>query len=605
MQRDIRWTSDSVNETPDERDGTTSRRPRLLLVCDYRPDEAAAVLDHIEGFRRWSRNDVYVLPMHGDFPADLDLTAFDGLLIHYNVVMIAEAYLSPLARWRVREYRGPKAAFIQDEYRFVDSTVSVMRTLGINVLFTCVPGNQVSLMYPAEALPELKRTVTVLTGYVPDALLSVPHRPFADRPLDVAYRGRRLPPWLGALARDKATIADRFAEDAQAYGLRTDISNEEQDRIYGQEWIDFLRGAKATLGAETGANVIDFDGSIEAAVRAAMAADPGISFEELHRRFLADVDGRIRLNQISPRSFEAAALGTLMVLYPGEYSGILQPWKHYIPLEKDHSNMDEVVRAIRDRETWERITSQARQEVACNPKYSFRGLLELVDEGLDLHDTAVAPLDPASFEELAFRNLDSMLRARLRPGGWRRIMRVTRRIGHHLTPSPIAIRTAQLGGRARWHVLREVSRYARAFLYWAVRPRTLPWRLVITHRGPLLRDLSDLARLADFSRRATSTGAGRPFTARLDLAAGEVRIVISEGRYGDEVPGWPTDLAGVADVYLDLNDVWLVPPGVGAADARRLDGLSAVVRARPDVGRRLLAGAEPWCEVRVTGPDAR
>ena len=73
-----------------------------------------------------------------------------------------------------------------------------------------------------------------------------------------------------------------------------------------------------------------------------------------------------------------------MVLYPGDYSGILKPWQHYVPLEKDHSNMPEVAGAIQDRQTWERITGQAREEIALNPKYSFRALVEKVDDGLAL-----------------------------------------------------------------------------------------------------------------------------------------------------------------------------------------------------------------------------
>ncbi|MGH9897178.1 MAG: hypothetical protein ACREA0_35325, partial [bacterium] len=315
MQPSARWTSDRVTDHDDQ---THERRPRLLLLCDYRPHEAATVIDHIEAIRRWSRYDVFVLPMFGDLPDEVDLEAFDGLVIHYNLVMASAVFLSPLARWRISQFRGVKAAFIQDEYRFVDSTVGVMRTLGIQVLFTCVPEDQVGLVYPSEALPELKRKVTVLTGYVPERLLAVPPTAYDDRSVDVGYRGRRLPFWLGRLAQEKVLIADRFRADAPSHGLSTDISTSEDDRLYGGAWIDFIGRSRATLGVESGASVFDFDGSIEQAVRGYLAGHPGASFDELHRLFLGEVDGRIRLNQISPRCFEAAALGTLMVLYPGD-----------------------------------------------------------------------------------------------------------------------------------------------------------------------------------------------------------------------------------------------------------------------------------------------
>ena len=298
MELGARWTSDRVTDGDSL---SPERRPRLLLLCDFRPYEAATVLDHIEAIRAWSRYDVFVMPIFGDLPDELDLDAFDGLVIHYNLVMSIPAYLSPLARWRVSQFRGVKAAFIQDEYRFVNRTVSVMRTLGIHVLFACVPQDQVELVYPHSALPETKRKVTVLTGYVPQQLLSRPVLPYDKRTIDVGYRGRRVPAWLGRLAQEKAVIADRFAADAPAYGLASDISCREEDRLYGQAWIDFVSRSKAMLGVESGASVFDFDGSIEHAVRESIAAHPDTPFEELHRMHLAEVDGRIRLNQIAPR----------------------------------------------------------------------------------------------------------------------------------------------------------------------------------------------------------------------------------------------------------------------------------------------------------------
>ena len=49
---------------------------------------------------------------------------------------------------------------------------------------------------------------------------------------------------------------------------------------------------------------------------------------------------------ISPRHFEAAAFRICQVLFEGRYSGVLEPMVHYIPLKKDFSNIDEVIRRI-------------------------------------------------------------------------------------------------------------------------------------------------------------------------------------------------------------------------------------------------------------------
>jgi len=598
----VRWTSDPTTEG---REPDRERRPRLLLVCDYRPYEAAAVLDHIEAIRAWSRYEVFLMPVFGDLPDDLDLDAFDGLVIHYNVVMSNDAYLSPLARWRIRQFRGVKAAFVQDEYRFVYRTISVMRTLGIGVLFTNVPQDQVEMMYPPEALPELRRVVTVLTGYVPEPLLRVPVRPYHDRVIDVAYRGRRLPAWLGRLARDKSAIADRFAADAPTYGLAVDISCQEEDRLYGQAWVEFLSHSKAMLGVESGANVIDFDGSLEEAVRESIAAQPDINFEQLHRLHMVEVEDRIRLNQISPRCFEAAALGTLMVLYPGHYSGVLQPWRHYVPLQKDHSNMDEVVQAIRDRDTWDRITSQARQEVALNPRNAYRAMVAAVDDGLSLTITAQKPLLAGTFGKVASRNFARMpfteLRAFGLPPAINRVRLFTRRVARVLRPSALAMSVSGAPPETSKQRLRQIVGYVRALVYWATRPRALPWNLLLAYRGALLRELTEIGRLQQFGARALASGTESPFTLVLSEGTRDLRVVLrADAPEGvSPQPGVPADLSWASAITLSLQftDPWLIPPGIGDDPTRPLGALSAVLRARPDIGRRLVAGRAPWCDV--------
>jgi glycosyl transferase family 1 len=607
MNRGARWTSDTVTDG-DLR--SPERRPRLLLLCDYRPHEAATVLDHIGAIRAWSRYDVFILPMFGDLPDEVDLDAFDGLVIHYNLVMSSEVFLSPLARWRVSQFRGVKAAFIQDEYRFVDSTVSVMRTLGLHVLFTNVSQDQMELVYPHAALPEMRRTVTVLTGYVPQELLSRPVVPYEDRTVDVGYRGRRLPAWLGKLGQEKVVIADRFLADAPAYGLSIDISTSEDDRLYGEAWIRFVGGSKATLGVESGASVFDFDGSVEQAIRDHLSSHPDTPFEELYRLFLADIDGRIPLNQISPRAFEAAALGTLMVLYPGDYSGILKAWQHYVPLQKDHSNMAEVAHAIHDPKAWKRITGQARDEVALNPRYSYQAMVEAMDDGLALSVGTREQMRPRDFERLATRSFNSLRTTRLHAFGlaprFNRVRIMAGRVVRGLRPNPIAIATTPRRPDEKAHAMRERWRSMRSLMYWVARPHLLPSRLLLRHGHALLRDLSELARLQVMGVRAGASGAGRPFVVLVDERARDLRVVLRQDLPGAArtLPELPHDVSWASNIALDLTDPWLVPGGVRGSPPRSLEALSAVLRARPEVGRRLLAGQKPWCDVVALDPQA-
>ena len=133
------------------------------------------------------------------------------------------------------------------------------------------------------------------------------------------------------------------------------------------------------LGTESGSNVFDFDGTLKPAIEAYLAAHPDADFESVHQRFLKEQDGRIRMNQVSPRIFEAIALKTGLVLFEGEYSGVVRPWEHFIPLKKDFSNVDEVFDAVDDIVGVSAMVERAYAEVIASGKYHFRTFVQGID----------------------------------------------------------------------------------------------------------------------------------------------------------------------------------------------------------------------------------
>lgn len=318
-------------------------------------------------------------------PFFIDLAQFDALVIHYTLAIFLNHYLSPQARKKIRDFKGLKACFIQDEYRCVNKTIGALEDLGIDILFTSVPESEFKKVYTSR----LKKItcVNVLTGYVPEDLPFLEVPPYAARRIDVSYRGRSLPYYLGALAQEKAIIGQKFLKDVQRYDLITDIDYTEERRLYGKKWIDFLSQSKACLGVESGASVFDFTGEIQKNVEDYLEKNPAAFFEDVQQLFFAEAEGKIKLNQISPRCFEAAALRTLMILYEGEYSGILLPWKHYVPLKKDHSNMKEVVDIVKDPGKATEIIAFAYKEIALNPLYSYQELTDIFDDTLEKHVT--------------------------------------------------------------------------------------------------------------------------------------------------------------------------------------------------------------------------
>ena len=360
-------------------DAPPGTRLSILLLCDDWPGHANTVHDHVNAFRRYSRHQVKTFnPVRMRESLALDLNEFDVVVIHYSLVLSNERHVSRDFRDKLRRFAGLKVQFMQDEYRWVDRATEASRDAGINVLFTAAQEPAAGQLYD-QRLPGVRRVPT-LTGYVPDNTQSLPLKPMGQRPIDVGYRGRDLPFWLGRLTQEKVWIAQRFLEHAAEYGLRCDIGWREKDRIYGTRWIEFLASCRATLGTESGASIADFDGSVERAVRAYFRAHPGAKYDEVHEAVLRPYEGNVVVNVISPRVFEAVSLGTGLVMFPGDYSGVVTPGEHYIVLEKDFSNMNEVVAKLRDDNLMAALNERAHDHIIKSGRWSYASFIAGFDQ---------------------------------------------------------------------------------------------------------------------------------------------------------------------------------------------------------------------------------
>jgi hypothetical protein len=476
----------------------TSRLSVLVLGDDHR-GHANTVLDHIAAFRRFSRHDVRTFNPRGLRDARaLDLGEFDVVVIHYSIFVVSDEYLCEPVRRKLRAFRGLKVQFIQDEYRWVDRISATMRDLGIGVLFTCVPPASLPSIWNEQRLPGVRKVPT-LTGYVPEELVGAPFPPLRERPIDVGYRGREVPWWLGDLGQEKIRIGEGVLERAETHGLRVDIAWTEDRRIYGGDWVRFIVDCRTVLGTESGASITDFDGSIEAAVRAYRSSHPIASFDEVHRAVMAPHERNAPVIAISPRVFEAAALRTGLVMFPGHYSGAVEPDVHYIPLAKDFSNMSEVAERIRDVASLTAMVDRARRDLVDSGRYSYREFIRGFDEVIE--ETAVPRARPA------------------KPGF--HLARAEAALRRSAKPARMAGRTVMAASRAGLAVLVAMRMPAlrRLFLAYLRRPDARV-RAPLT---PFLLDLLRLAVLADTVRR----GGDAPFRveARLDASTGRLAFV--------------------------------------------------------------------------------
>jgi hypothetical protein len=357
-----------------------------ILFLTNRPTEntqAATVTEYLDALHTYSVHRVHEVSMLHHFPSQIDLDRFDVVITHYSLSIgpLLHHYLGPALVEKLKRFRGLKAAFLQDEYREIQTYWKHINELGIELLFSCVPEEEINKVYPAEKVPHL-RVVNVLTGYVPERLLKQTVMPVAQRPIDVGYRTRRMPFWLGRLGHEKWFIAQEFERRARNTDLKLDLSTREGERLYGDAWTNFVASCRAVIGVESGASIIDFDGKLEHRVEDYVAKNPEATFEEISQKFLAPYEGSLKLHQISPRCFEAAALRTPMVLFEGAYSGVLEPERHFVVLKKDFSNFDDVAFKLRDHASLQAMADRTYEEVAMNPRWSYRSFIQQVDSAL-------------------------------------------------------------------------------------------------------------------------------------------------------------------------------------------------------------------------------
>ncbi|RYG93438.1 MAG: glycosyltransferase, partial [Alphaproteobacteria bacterium] len=166
-------------------------RLNIVVLYDDGSTHVKTVFEHLEAFQKYSRHDVFMMPITSFVETDgLDFSPFDAVIIHYSVrVSIPDHIFSPIASIIAR-YDGPKILFAQDEYEGTETARAWIESLGVDAVFTNVPMDEIEKVYPRSRFPMVD-FVPTLTGYVPeDAQIDDFALPLAERKTLIAYRGR-------------------------------------------------------------------------------------------------------------------------------------------------------------------------------------------------------------------------------------------------------------------------------------------------------------------------------------------------------------------------------------------------------------------------------
>jgi hypothetical protein len=425
-------------------------RPGTVILLYHRPThswykDAAAVREHIHAFRRYSRFPVWEVNTDYGFPPGLDDVEPAAIVLHYSLFGSGVYRLdSRLRAWLHDRSSALTVAFFQDEYYFCQKRFGFVNDVGVDVVYTLVEPRYIPEVW-GRYTPSARALFT-FPGYVDGAMLAAARRyarPAERRDIDVGYRGRPLPPYMGAGSQEKREIGERFKELAQGTGLRVDIDTSIAGRLYGSAWYRFLGRCRTVLGVESGVSYIDLEDEVYAdylRLRAELGREP--TLEELQAGALGRWDGNIRFRVIGPRHLEAAAFRICQVLYEGEYSGVMEPMVHYVPLRKDFSNVDEVIAAVRDPGLCSRIAERAQRDLIASGRFSYTSFVAEVDQLL----------------------LDAGLQPEVSPRVRRAVGAALSRRRHRLRMRRWAERTVALWGHLTYRVVAPVSLRVRRML---------------------------------------------------------------------------------------------------------------------------------------------
>jgi len=361
----------------------------LLIYHHVLGPNAPTIMEHVNAFQRHSRFAVWKVNTELGFPPSLRRYRFASVVLHYSLFGSHPFKLEmPFYEYVRDSVDSYKIAFFQDEYRFWPERRSLLNDLKVNCVYTLVEPRYFDDTYLKYT--DVPKLVYTIPGHVPEDAAETAAgltKPDPHRTVDIGYRGRRGPYYLGRGAQEKHLIGIEFRKRAAGLGLRLDIETEEDKRIYGKAWPRFLANCRAVLGVEAGSSVFDVDNIVRPQCAALLAGNPDVcvpdcDFEEMYEKVLVPHEGKIYYRTISARHFEAAALRVCQILFEGKYSGILKPMVHYIPLKKDFSNFDAVIEMFRDERLRRELAENAYVDLIASGKYSYRNLIEGLDNEL-------------------------------------------------------------------------------------------------------------------------------------------------------------------------------------------------------------------------------
>jgi spore maturation protein CgeB len=335
---------------------------------------------------------------------------YDAIILLHSCNSDTLDYLAPLTAVLGNRNRAKLVSFVGNEFNspYVSMTrrVELLREARCDLIATQLLQEAGEFLYGGTGA----RIISLPHALNP--LAFSPGPPDAARRLDIGVKGYRYPPFLGD--DDRNRMVAYFLANASRLGLAVDIS---EDRRLGRlAWAEFLAQCRGTISTETGSwylerddvlikrireylkskrsgFVIGNEGWLRRAARRLPSPIKSVLWEPLRRgpvKFevfddfttpFAELEERffrhakrppVYGKAVSSRHFEAIGTKTCQIMLKGRFNDILVADVHYLAVESDFSNIDEIVARFKDAGERRRIAETAYAHVMASHTYAHR-----------------------------------------------------------------------------------------------------------------------------------------------------------------------------------------------------------------------------------------
>jgi hypothetical protein len=261
--------------------------------------------------------------------------------------------------------KGKLLIFVGNEYCLMPEKIGFINEVGVDYVASQLPDDAARWLY--SDCPNSKLLL------VPHALNEKVYKPYQKqkfRPIEIGFIGDKYSYAIGDIERTE--LAEYFARNSLRQKLTMDIRIGRKLRIPRDEYVKFLNSTRGTIGAESGTYYLEKTDRTQKEVEAFLSRHPKATFEEVYEGFFKNYNNPVNGKAISSRHFEPVGTKTCQILLEGNYNGILKPNTHYISLNRDYSNFDEVLERFADRDYVRTMVGDTYEYVLDNHTHQHR-----------------------------------------------------------------------------------------------------------------------------------------------------------------------------------------------------------------------------------------